>query len=54
MSLSATFKALCCVIKPSYHMSNLRNGHVAMSNSVVNTHIGQSPGGGGGGRASRY
>ena len=47
MSLSATFRALCCVAKPSYHMSNLRNGHFAMSNSVVQTHSGQSRGWGG-------
>ena len=33
------FQAACCVAKPSCPMSDLRNGHVAMSNLVVQTHL---------------
>ena len=32
------FKASCRVIEPSCRMSNLRNGHVVMSNLAVQTH----------------
>ena len=36
--LNYEFKASCCVTKPSCCMSNIRKGHVAMSNLVVQTH----------------
>ena len=34
------FKASCCFTKALCRMSNLRNGHVAVSNVVVQTHKG--------------